>query len=78
MYRLSRFYFEGKEGVEKDVPKALDLLQKASSLGYLKAINNLAYFYHIGKEGIEMNIPKAIELYEKALKLGLKNTKKYF
>ena len=70
-YELGKCYYDGK-GVEKNLAKALELLQSAINKGNPFAMNFLANSYEDG-DGVQKDISKAIELYEASLKLGNNN-----
>ena len=53
------------EGVEKDMRKAFEWLEKASELGHVGATHDLAGYYEHGI-GVDKDEAKAIELYVKA------------
>jgi hypothetical protein len=60
-----------KKGNKED---GLNLLQKASNLGHLRATFNLGYCYHFGI-GIEIDLEKARKLYEKAAEGKIKEAR---
>lgn len=57
-------------GVEKDINKGIQLLEKAGELGFATAYSNLGYIYENGYDDIEQDSNKAIEYYQKAAELG--------
>lgn len=65
-YALMLLY---KEGVEQDIPKGLELLNKAGQSGLGKAMWNLGCFYERG-DFVEQNINKAYNCYKQAVALG--------
>ena len=68
---LAMLYKIGIDGViEKDILKAIELLEKSVGLNNPSAMNNLALIYQNGEEGVvQKNILKSIELFEKAIEL---------
>ena len=69
MYNLAQIY-EGGEGIEKDLAKAIELYEKSVELNNSYSMNNLAFIYEVGNEIIKKDSKKAISLYEKAAKLN--------
>ncbi|KAM8975692.1 protein sel-1 homolog 3-like [Pelodytes ibericus] len=54
------------QGVEKNIPRALEFLRKSADLDFVPAINSLGWYY----ETYEKDYKTAIEYWEKADKLG--------
>jgi uncharacterized protein len=73
MYNLSWLYEKG-QGVKINYLKSIDLLTKASDLGYIGAYEKLGLFYYDGK-GVKKNIQKAYDLWDIALNSGGKYAK---
>lgn len=69
LYRLATHYENGT-GVKADRQKALELLKKASDLGYEWASVRLGDAYFEGN-GVEQDYYKAVEYYTKAVENGL-------
>mmetsp|Transcript_24264 Transcript_24264/g.55033 ORF Transcript_24264/g.55033 Transcript_24264/m.55033 type:complete len:375 (-) Transcript_24264:33-1157(-) len=64
-------YYFGRHGLEKDVPRAIELWSEAAELGSLEAHNRLAEFYlgdEIGvtADGVARNFSKAVRHWEEA------------
>ncbi|KAH3693357.1 hypothetical protein Pelo_19916 [Pelomyxa schiedti] len=62
MCNLGVCYYTG-DGVEKDIPKALRLYQRAADAGSSAALSNLAWRYHEGTEGFSKDIHQAMRLW---------------
>ena len=69
LFRVGKFYQEGRNGVEVNYKLAQEYYEQAVNLKNAKAMNNLATMYENG-EGVAKDIHKAIELYKKAVDLG--------
>ncbi|EJK56022.1 hypothetical protein THAOC_24160 [Thalassiosira oceanica] len=69
MNHLGDKYCHGKNGLQKDMRKALELWTEAAELGSLKALFILGVVHHTG-EGVEKNMAKAAEFYTKAAMQG--------
>ncbi|XP_075449615.1 protein sel-1 homolog 3-like [Ascaphus truei] len=54
------------QGVQQDIPTALEFLRKAADLDFVPAINSLGWYY----EQYEKDYRRAVELWERADKLG--------
>jgi len=74
-YAFKIFYAE--DGIERDIPKAIELYIEAAELGNSAAQSNLpiklnqySVKHFNGEDGIERDIPKAIELCREAAALG--------
>ncbi len=65
-------YLEGK-GVDKDILKGVEYLEKACESGASVACYNLGNMYARGNSSIVKTIPKAKELYKKACDKGITN-----
>ena len=61
-YYLAEIYKEGKLGVEKNLPKAIEYYRKAAAKNDLSALETLAGRYETG-DGVEKNPAKAAEYY---------------
>ena len=72
LYNLAIIYKSGdeKEGIKKDVKKAIELYEKACEKGDSNSMYNLAIIYKKGEEGVEKDLKRAMELYEKASQQG--------
>ncbi|WP_372845644.1 tetratricopeptide repeat protein [Pontiella sp.] len=60
----------GRGGVEKNLPKALELYQLAIEKGDVRAYEKIGRLYWNGGEGVEKNAAKAIESLEKGYAAG--------
>jgi hypothetical protein len=65
---LASLYYQG-HGVEKSIPKAVVLFERAASHGYPASHANLGLMYHSG-DGVEPDSKKAIYHYVEAAKTG--------
>ncbi|XP_006003126.3 protein sel-1 homolog 3, partial [Latimeria chalumnae] len=54
------------QGIEKDVPKAVEFLKQAAEKGFVPAINALGWYY----ESMEKDYQRAVEYWERADELG--------
>ena len=66
---LACAYYNG-DGVEKDIPAALDLFEKSAAGGDNYGLSNLAYRYRYGKDGYAKDLKKAFDLYLQAAEQG--------
>lgn len=66
---LACAYYNG-DGVEKDIPTALDLFEKSAAGGDNYGLFNLAYRYRYGKDGYAKDLKKAFGLYLQAAEQG--------
>ena len=66
---LACAYYNG-DGVEKDIPAALDLFEKSAAGGDKYGLSNLAYRYRYGKDGYAKDLKKAFDLYLQAAEQG--------
>ncbi len=62
---LACAYYNG-DGIDKDIPLALNLFEVAAASGNMYAQSNLAYRYRYGTDGYTKDLRKAFELYEKS------------
>ena len=70
MWNLGKFYRDGN-GVEKDIDKALQLLNKAAEKGCIGAIKDLAWMYRYGYGSeIDKDGELAVKWYKKAVEKG--------
>ena len=65
MVACGNLYLDGKDGIKKNVSKAMEWFQKAASAGNLTAMNNIGYVY----ETLE-NYEESLNWYKKAADLG--------
>lgn len=65
-YRMGLLYINGKlgKGSDDDMKKAVSYFEKSADLGYLDAIQALAYCYETGTAVGEKDYSKALEYYE--------------
>ncbi len=68
VHLLASLYYQG-HGVEKSIPKAVALFERAASHGYPAAHANLGLMYHSG-DGVKPDSKKAIFHYTEAAKTG--------
>lgn len=66
---LAKMYAAG-EGVQKDIPKAVKLYEKAIGLGSIGAMKAFAYAYKNGGLSFEKNNELALKWFKKATDLG--------
>jgi len=59
------WYRDGRNGLQQNYVKALELYHRAGELGYARAYSNIGYAYHNG-EGVEIDETKAVHYYELA------------
>ncbi|MBA5248810.1 MAG: hypothetical protein FE834_04660 [Gammaproteobacteria bacterium] len=60
-------------GVKKDIDKAIALYKKATNMGYLISMQNLAKIYEEGLEGVKKDKNKAEYYYQKSLSIEPNN-----
>ena len=70
LYNLSFLYKDGK-GVQKDMDKYFEVLQKAAKQGLASAQFNLAADYHFGRNGVSEDFGMAYYWYQQASNQGL-------
>ncbi len=68
-FALAECLLEGKGGVQKDEPHALELIQAAAKNGYLRAINRLGNYYRKGIL-VKKDVAEARRLFTQAADLG--------
>lgn len=69
-YAIATWYLHGMEGVvERDVPRAFEMLKKLEDSFIAEALFDLAIFYDLG-EIVEPDEEKAFSLYMRAALLG--------
>ena len=66
---LGDFYYHGKIGLQKDIPKAVELYTEAAELGSIDALHKLGLSYDCG-DGVQQDAAKAAEYYKKAAMQG--------
>ena len=64
-----RYYF-GRSGLEKNVPRAIELWTEAADLGSIESHFNLGTQYYYGGEGVTQDKAKAVRYYELAAMQG--------
>jgi len=69
-YSLGILYYKGN-GVDQDIPKALDLLEQSCYGNELNGCMYLGYLYTYG-QSVKKDIPKAKSLFYKACRQGSK------
>ncbi|EJK48310.1 hypothetical protein THAOC_32905 [Thalassiosira oceanica] len=69
IYNLGTAYDSGEYGLERDVPRAVELYERAAELGVKEAHNNLGVLYDMGTE-VEKDMDKAIRHYETSAMCG--------
>ncbi len=69
LYSQAMMYYKGA-GVDKDLSKAVILLNEVASQGHMEAQNSLGDCYYNG-EGVSQDYAKAVEWYRKAAEQGL-------
>ena len=62
-------YFVGRNGLQKDVQRVIELWTEAAELGSIEALNSLGVVYRDG-EGVRQDKAKGIQLFEKAAMQG--------
>ena len=72
IYNLAISYRDGRDGLEEDVPRAVELFERAAELGSKDAHYDLATIFneHTAGEGIDKDMARALEHYEFAAKQG--------
>jgi TPR repeat protein len=75
MYNIGALYAEGR-GVERDLVKCAEWLNKAALLGEVTAQFNLANMYYLGK-GVERDLDKAAMWYSLAKEQGHRNAGRF-
>ena len=66
---VGEYYYEGKNGVEKNFEKAFEWYMKAALQGYAKAQNHVGWSYDKG-EGVKANKKEAFKWFLKAAEQG--------
>ncbi|EJK65131.1 hypothetical protein THAOC_14052 [Thalassiosira oceanica] len=72
IHHLGLCYRDGNHGLEKDMPRAVELFEQAAELGLKEAHLKLGYMFDetIAYDGVDNDMSKAIEHYEFAAKQG--------
>ena len=66
---LGQIYFNGEYGFQKDMRRAVALMEEAAELGSIESLFNLGVVYQFG-EGVEQDKAKSDEFFEKAAMRG--------
>ncbi|EJK63436.1 hypothetical protein THAOC_15901 [Thalassiosira oceanica] len=66
---LGQKYYHGKEGLQKDMRKAVELFTEAAELGSIQALSNLGNAYFRG-DGVQQDKARAVEFFAKAAMRG--------
>lgn len=74
MFNLALLLEFGDEGVEKDLPRAMELYSKATAEGQREAMHNLACRLGYGENGVPRNVPRAAMLFQQAIDAGCKDS----
>ena len=69
IFHLGMNYYHGDLGLEKDVPRAIELWTKAAELGSSDSHYQLGYVYYDGI-GVEENKPKGVHYWQQAAMKG--------
>ena len=69
IYNLGIYYRDGRQGLQQDYTKTLELLHRSAELGYAEAYNSIGCAYDIG-EGAKVDKKKAMYYYELAAMEG--------
>ena len=71
-YELGVSYSDGKNGLKKDMFRAVGLLERAAELGFIGAHCNLGLMFdeHTTDKGVDKDRARAVEHYESAAKHG--------
>ena len=72
IFHLGDCYRDGDHELEKDMPRAVELLERAAELGLKEAHYDLGIIFdeYAGDEGIDKDTARALEHYELAAKQG--------
>lgn len=65
-YCLGNIYCDGCDGIEKNIAKGLDCLERAADLGSSQAAEELGLKYFYAKDGVPQDIQKGLMYLEKA------------
>lgn len=68
--RLSEFYLSGTGGVEKDIPKAVQLVETAANDGFAPAEETLGRWYQNGVNGLQLDQTRAAQWFKLAADQG--------
>lgn len=66
LFKIGRFYKEGKAGLEHNDKKAFEYYLKAAKLGHAEAQNSVAVFYERGFDVCDINMSEAAIWYKKS------------
>ena len=69
IYHLSGKYYDGKLGLTKNVPRALEMFTEAAELGSVDAHYHLGFAYYNGR-GIEEDKPRGLHHRQHAAMKG--------
>ncbi|CDF33637.1 Sel1-repeat containing protein [Chondrus crispus] len=70
MLKLGRLLEKGSERIERNVPEAIALFERAADLGNLQATMKAAQLYYQGSEGLPRDLAKAFPLFLAAAESG--------
>lgn len=70
MYLIGLFHEHGEDGVDMNIPKALEWYQKAADAGHGFANHKLGKFYFWGRRGVKLDKEAALEYFEKSAAFG--------
>jgi TPR repeat protein len=72
IFKLGMYYYNGEDGIPKNVAKAVELFHQSADMGHAEAAFNLAVLYIAGEDVPKDNI-KAVEYFQKVLEMCYKN-----
>jgi len=70
IFQEAGWYYLGRNGVEKNLPKALELYEKAAEEGEIRAYRQIGFIYQRGGEEVSRDLAKAVSYFEKGYKAG--------
>ena len=75
MYQLAYLKQFGEQGVEKNIPEAIELYKRASALGHRSANHNLGLIYYKGA-GVKVDYAEAAKWFEIGAQRNLDDSKR--
>ncbi len=76
-YEVAAAYFQGLAGVERDLAKSLEWLEKAAAQGHIEASYRLGEIYFHGYGGVPRDLAKAAEAFRRPAVADFEEAKVY-
>lgn len=76
-YAVAAAYFQGTGGVERDIAKSLEWLERAAAQGHLESAYRLGEVYFHGYGGVKQDLAKAAEAFRRPAVADFEESKVY-